>query len=205
MLPAVDTQSLPERVMTGLSKIGLALKTQAWRDSARRGISPLQAQALAVLRNASQQGLRLSALADLLGVADPTASEAAAALERKGLLRKTRADDDGRAVALTLTPAGRREAGRVSSWPDFLLAAVGTLSAVEQEVFLGGLTRMIVLLQQEGRIPVSRMCSSCRFFLPNVHDDPVRPHHCAFVDAPFGNRELRLDCPDFESLPTLPC
>ncbi|MER3418788.1 MAG: MarR family transcriptional regulator, partial [Chloroflexota bacterium] len=23
-----------------------------------------------------------------------------------------------------------------------------------------------------------------------------RPHHCAFVDAPFGDRSIRLDCPD---------
>jgi hypothetical protein len=43
------------------------------------------------------------------------------------------------------------------------------------------------------------MCVSCRFFRPFQHDDLARPHHCAFVDAPFGDGELRLDCPDFQT------
>jgi hypothetical protein len=60
---------------------------------------------------------------------------------------------------------------------------------------------MIRTLQERGEIPVSRMCVTCRFFRPNVHAHPEPPHHCAFVDAPFGDRELRLDCADHEPLP----
>jgi hypothetical protein len=55
---------------------------------------------------------------------------------------------------------------------------------------------MIRSLQIKGRIPVARMCVSCRFFQPYRHRDPDRPHHCAFVDAPFGDGELRLECGD---------
>jgi hypothetical protein len=43
------------------------------------------------------------------------------------------------------------------------------------------------------------MCVTCRYFRPHVHSDPERPHHCAFVDAPFGDRALRLDCRDHEA------
>jgi hypothetical protein len=60
---------------------------------------------------------------------------------------------------------------------------------------------MIGALQQRGEIPVSRMCPTCRFFRPHVHDDPVRPHHCAFVDAPFGDAQLRIECDDHEDAP----
>jgi protoglobin len=45
------------------------------------------------------------------------------------------------------------------------------------------------------------MCVSCRFFRPFIHDDPTHPHQCAFVDAPFGDGELRLDCPDHQAAP----
>ena len=45
---------------------------------------------------------------------------------------------------------------------------------------------------------MSRMCLDCRFFRPDVHDDPARPHHCAFVDAPFGDAQLRIDCADHQ-------
>lgn len=43
----------------------------------------------------------------------------------------------------------------------------------------------------------ARMCVTCTDFRPDVNDDPVRPHHCAFVDAAFGDGETRVDCADF--------
>ena len=54
-------------------------------------------------------------------------------------------------------------------------------------------------LQEARAIPVQRMCLTCRHFRPHVHDDPARPHHCAFVDAAFGDAALRLDCADHET------
>jgi hypothetical protein len=104
-------------------------------------------------------------------------------------------------VIVLLTPTGTREAAAAAAWPDFLLEAVGELSTVEQATFLRALVSMIRTLQEKGRIPVARMCVSCRFFRPYQHDNPARPHHCAFVDAPFGDGELRLDCPDFRTAP----
>lgn len=55
---------------------------------------------------------------------------------------------------------------------------------------------MIRLLQDEGRIPVARLCVTCAFFRPHVHADRERPHHSADVDAPFGDRQLRVNSPD---------
>ena len=100
-----------------------------------------------------------------------------------------------------MTTAGRHEAERAAGWADFLLAAVDDLTPEEQEIFYRGLVKMIRGLQTRGEIPVSRMCVTCRFFQPRVHADPREPHHCAFVDAPFGDRHLRLECPDHEAAP----
>ncbi|MDQ7848678.1 MAG: MarR family transcriptional regulator [Armatimonadota bacterium] len=182
---------------TGLMKVGLALKHQAWRQAARRGLSPTQAQILTLLV-ASDRELRLAEVAYRLAVAAATASEAVDTLVRKGLVDKKRDAADGRAVAVRLTAAGRKAADCVAGWPDFLLQAAGALTPPEQAVFLRGLTKMIRMLQERGQIPVARMCVTCRFFQPNVHRDSDRPHHCAFVDAPFGDRHLRLDCPDHQ-------
>jgi hypothetical protein len=68
------------------------------------------------------------------------------------------------------------------------------LDAGEREVFQRALVKMIRSLQIQGRIPVARMCLGCRFFRPYAHASSSAPHHCAFVDAPFGDAELRLDC-----------
>lgn len=66
----------------------------------------------------------------------------------------------------------------------------------EQTIFFKGLTTIIHQLQEDQKIPVSRMCVTCHYFNPNVYDDRDRPHHCNLVDAPFGDGDLRLDCPE---------
>jgi DNA-binding MarR family transcriptional regulator len=193
-------EPLDRRVTIGLAKIGLALKQQAWAEAGGRGLTPTQGQVLALLQ-ANPDGLRLRALAEQLGVTAATASDSVTALHRKGLVTKEATTGDGRGVVVLLTPTGIGEAAAAATWPDFLLEAVGELSAAEQATFLRALVAMIRTLQEKGRIPVARMCVSCRFFRPFQHDDPARPHHCAFVDAPFGDGELRLDCPDFQAAP----
>jgi DNA-binding MarR family transcriptional regulator len=185
--------SLPERVITGLSKIGLALKSQSWQEAGGRGLTPTQGQVLVLLR-ATPKGMRLSAIAEALGIKLPTASESVATLVDKGLVRKERSAEDGRALSLVLTPQGKQEAQHAASWPDFLADGVELLSPEEQEVFLRGLIKLLRSLQQKGAIPVQRMCVSCDYFRPYVHEDPKQAHHCAFVDAPLGDRHLRLDC-----------
>jgi DNA-binding MarR family transcriptional regulator len=197
--PLPPDEPLAKRVTTGLAKVGLALKHQAWAEAGGRGLTPTQGQVLALLR-ASPDGLRLGALAGQLGVTAATTSDSVAALRRKGLVVKLPLAGDGRAVLVRLTPAGVREAAAAAAWPDFLLEAVDELSDAEQAAFLRGLVTMIRTLQTRDRIPVARMCVSCRFFQPFRHPEGP-PHHCAFVDAPFGDGELRLDCPDHVAAP----
>lgn len=190
------SSSLAKNVVTGLSKISLAIKTSAWQEGSRAGLTPTQAQALVLLRRGGAS--RLGELAEELGVRSSTASDAISALMAKGLLRKKRAAEDPRALAIELTDRGQAKAAEAANWPDFLIEAVEALDQEEQRVLLRALAKMIKRLQDLGRIPVARMCVTCKFFQPYAHDDPWRPHHCHFVDAPFGDHQLRLDCPDHQ-------
>jgi DNA-binding MarR family transcriptional regulator len=195
------SQPVAERVGTGLAKIGMALKTRAWRGAAPERITPTQAQALVLLRGAPR-GLSLGEVAKGLGVTAPTASDAVAALISKGLVSRGRSADNHRVVVLTLATKGKALADRVTGWPDFLLRAVGTLPPAEQAGFLRALVKIIRDLQEAGDIPTQRMCVSCRYFRPNANSDRERPHRCAFVDAAFGDRHLRLDCGEQEPAPS---
>jgi len=195
-----DAATSAERIATGLHKISLVLRHAAWQEHGRSGLTPTQAQLLSVLA-ASGGGRTLSSLATELGVTAATASDSLSALERKGLVEKRRAEGDGRALAVRPTPAGRHLASRLALWPDFLLGALDELDALERELLQRALVKMIRSLQEKGRIPVARMCVGCRFFRPYVHADALAPHHCAFVDAPFGDAELRIDCADQAPLP----
>lgn len=189
------SEPLERRVATGLHKLGLAMKHQTWLQAAGDGLSPTQGQILAAL--ALDGPLTGSELAARLGVTLPTVSEAVRALVDKKLVDKKPDPRHPRASLLALTAVGRSRAARASAWPEFLAAAVTSLSAAEQQAFLSGLVKMIRTLQERGQIPTTRMCITCVHFRPNVNEGP-RPHHCAFVDAPMAAEHLRLDCADHE-------
>ena len=190
------SEPIAKRVTAGLARIGLVLRSRAWKGAAPAGVTPTQGQALALLRQVPK-GLRLAELAALLGVSPPTASEAVNALVAKGYARKAPGPDK-RSVALTLTPEGEALADRTAEWPDFLARAVEALGPGEQAGFLRSLVKIVRSLQENGDIPPQRMCVTCRYFRPHAHPDALNPHHCAFVDAPFGDRHLRLNCAEQE-------
>jgi len=189
-----ETHDMTGQIMTGLSRIGMVLRSEGWRRGEATGLTPTQAQILVHL--VTRGPARITAIAAEIAVTQPTASDAVAALVRKGHVEKHPDPADSRAVTLHPTESGRRIAGEMATWPDALLAAVDVLDEGERAVFVKGLTKMIGTLQQRHAIPVQRMCVSCAHFRPNVHTDPAAPHHCAFVDAAFGDALLRLDCRD---------
>ncbi len=195
-----DTPALlPGKLVTGLAKLGIAMRHNAWAKAARRGLSPTQGQVLVVLRGAGGAGLRISDLAERLALASATVSDSVAALERKGMVTKQRDPADARAIAVFLTVTGQAEAEDAAGWPDLLLEAVQTLTPQEQAALYRVMLKTVRALQVRGRIPLSQMCVTCSFFRPYAHVGTVAPHHCALVDAPFGDAQIRLDCPEHQA------
>lgn len=193
------TEPVAQRVATGLSKIGLAVRSRAWKEAGVRRVTPLQAQTLAVLRIRPKQTATVTAIAEELAVALPTASEVIRTLTLRGLVKRTRSHVDGRSINVSLTAKGRRRADTAAGWPEFISAAAQTLPPEEQVGLLRSLVKMIRNLQEKGDIPTAKMCVTCRFFQANTHQDAERPHHCSFVDAAFGDRLLRIECADHQA------
>jgi len=189
------------QLVAGLEKIGLAMKSRTWRREGRAGLGPLQRQVLTLLRSKPGQCATVSTVANELAVRLPTASEVIATLERKQLVRRRRDTGDGRVVTAHLTAKGNRSCLPSSGMPDRLTTATASLSDSEQAVLLTSLLKVIRSLQEQGEISVARMCVSCRYFRPNQHAKADRPHHCEYVNAPFGDRALRLDCHEYEAAP----
>ncbi len=79
----------------------------------------------------------MSALAEYLGVAVNTVTTVVDALERKGVVRRERAEDNRRKVWVQLTPAGRRVhqayVAEQSRAAEFLLSA---LTPEEQQIYM---------------------------------------------------------------------
>lgn len=195
MVTVIGDEPLASRLTTGLTKIALALRTQAWESAGREGLHPTQAQILLLLAG-HPAGLRIGELAAQLGVTAATTSDSVRALEGKGSATKLPVAGDARGVRVKLTEEGHEQARRQAGWPDALVDVIGELDPQEQQVLLHGVIKMIRGLQERGLITVARMCVTCRYFAPYAHNDPERPHHCRFVDIPFGDQEFRVDCPD---------
>lgn len=196
--PWQDTPPLSARTLSALTRIASVLRAGEWQFASRAGLNPTQLDILQLL-SPRPEGMRLSWLAEQLGVTAASASDSASSLVSKGWLEKTRAVDDGRAIALRLTPAGHDLAGHIPEASQFAEAALSRLPPGQQEALYDSLLALIRQLQQAERFPELRACIACRHFQAQRHTDPTAPHHCALVDAPLPAALLRLDCPEFES------
>ena len=183
------------KLLSGLNRIGLAMRSAAWGDATESGLTPTQSQILAFIAARSSQNPRSGDAADALGITPQTASVAIAALVAKGLVQKVPDASDRRASSLKLTRQGEVAARVAAQWPDFLLSAVQDLEPTERQLFLRILIKMIRRLQTDGQIVPQRLCVTCVHFQPNAHpNNPAGQHHCAYVDAPLAETDLRIDC-----------
>lgn len=192
----MQTDDSSTQIASALSRLSLFLRSAGWQAAHARGLTPTQAEILAHL--ARRGPSRPGALAAALGVTPATLSDAAAALVAKGLAVRDRDPADARAVHLRPTQPGKAAAEALSGPPEALDAALHGLAPAEAGALMRSLTGIIRALQEARAIPVQRMCATCRHFRPHVHADATRPHHCAFVDAAFGDAGLRVDCGDHE-------
>lgn len=195
-----ENNPLYPKIIAGLSKLSQAMKNKSWARGSQRNISPTQGQILSFLTGRKKNEITsLSDIVDHLGVTPATASDAVRILAEKGLIKKKAGADDKRLINHTLTARGLKLAQEVSEWPDFLNQALDVLPTDDQEKLFLILTKMIRELQTRGEIPVSKMCVTCQYFRPNMYDHRQNPHHCAFVNAAFGNKDLRLDCQEHQA------
>jgi DNA-binding MarR family transcriptional regulator len=194
-----DVPGMPPagQLLVGLARLGQAVRMEAWRNAGPHNLSPLQAD-IVVLLHGRGHPIRQGEIVAALASTAPTVSDAVKVLRKKELLDASRDPGDARVQLLGLTPAGREEATRLNVQSEKLSDAVAALAPDDFAAMLRGMTTLMRELQDRRAIPVSQMCLTCRFFVPRAHPDPRRPHHCNFVDAPFGDAELRVTCPDHE-------
>lgn len=186
------------RITIGLYRIGQAINHLFRQRGEARQLSPAQIQALLFLRYARPGVRTIGGLATRLGTTYATASGVADALEHKRLARRQPLPSDRRTVTLSLTETGEAECRELEDVLDVIEAAIADLPPTDQEALLRATQAVVRRLQEAGHVQVYEMCWGCQFFRPYAHrDDPVGPHHCAFVDAPLPEAQTYLECPDF--------
>ena len=160
-----------ERTANLLGALALTLADRAGaavRDSA--GLAGSDAAALVTLRNYAE-GEPLDLLRRALALSHPAVVRLADRLQVRGLVERHRSDRDGRAVALRLTPAGRRAADQaLAARAEAIAAALDALGAAERRTLERMLERMLEVetTDSTASMVICRMCD------PDVCGHPER-------------------------------
>lgn len=187
-------------IWAGIARIALVLRHTGWADATEAGLTLTQRQILAALAS-RKTPMFVTQVAEDLVLTKPTVSDSVSTLVRKGLVEKVRSTTDARAVELRLTPQGEALASTAGVWPGSLLGATNHLNGEERVNFLRSLIKVVYSLQEQGLIPLNRMCLTCNLFGPEQYPGQTHPHHCGFTDAPFSNEELQIDCREHQTAP----
>lgn len=190
------TPDLDDKLVAALERVGRALRVQLWDAATDQGLSPTQLQVLLRLSADAPERRRVGALADDLDVTHPTISDAVAVLLRKGLVAR---EGDARRAPLVLTADGHSRVNAVAGWAERTRAALAELPPTDKERTLRLTMDLIAQLQRTGAITVARMCVTCRFFRPDAHPGARQPHHCALINTPMADAELRVDCAEHQA------
>lgn len=183
-----------QKLVAGLVRV--AAMAPAEGPEPDHGLPPAHRQIMLLLGRRDRE-YRLSDLAADLGSTVAATMALVSPLIAEGLVEMSPAPSyAARDMRIAATDRGLATTPAPSNWADQLLAEVERLSDGQRQRLLRMLTARIGLMQQQGQIPITHMCLSCRFFDGYRHPGTDTPHHCWYVDAPFGYRELRLHCPD---------
>ena len=130
-----------DALIDGLVRAGFEVMAVLNRIGSENELSLTQLRVLAILRD---RRLRMSVLADYLGLEKSTLSGLADRAEKRDLLARSPNAGDGRAVDVYLTAVGARLAERLSGEVAAALAPLtGALTTVEQQRLAALLDRML--------------------------------------------------------------
>ena len=184
------------KIVHGLERISDVFKTLLWEKAKVHGISPIQIQIILFISTHNQEHCNVSHLAKEFNLTKATISDAVRVLLVKGLLEKDYTPTDRRRFNLRLTHQGHKMLSNLSEYFAPVSEEVQKLSEFQQESLFQSITKLIYQLNQKGIIQVQRTCFNCRFYSGNRDDQ----HFCNFLDQNLVNREMQLDCGDFEEI-----
>jgi hypothetical protein len=158
-------------------------------DEYSDGLNPAQWEALRYFHSCNRFSRRPGALVAYLGSTKGTVSQTMAALERKGLIRKTFWSGDKRRVQVDLTDAGSALMMRDP------LRALDRTPAAAGGAPVVALSQILRDLQRTRGTRSFGVCSTCRFF----GRGPRGEGHCGLLDVALTEEDSGRICAEHEA------
>lgn len=191
--------TLGAKLTTGFVNIAVALRAMLWQECLAANISPIQGQILVFCLNHPPQLCRIGSLAREFCLTKPTISDAVKTLERKGLLTKHNDPGDLRSFDLILTAEGVEIANQVARFPDTLQQLLEEVPETRKAQLELLLTQLTVQLKELGILSGQRSCVSCQH---SIKQRSKKNYYCALYQSKMGQAEIRLNCADFQAVPS---
>ncbi|WP_448569084.1 MarR family winged helix-turn-helix transcriptional regulator [Thermus sp.] len=176
---------LEEKTLALLERLSRAERALLTKRAYALGLSATQGQILLELRG---RALTAGELAEALGLAPPTVTDALNALKAKGLLLEAQDPLDRRRRRLQCTPRGEEVALALLTFRKPLEAALGGVPDLEG--LWEGLAHLARGLIAQGVMADTGLCLTCRYLRRE------EGYFCSLLGLPLAPRELRLACPD---------
>ena len=191
---ATQQENLSNKIVVGLERISEAFKVLLWEKAKILGLSPIQIQILIFIAYHKPELCNVSHLAKEFNITKPTVSDAVKVLEKKGLITKIPSSTDSRSYSITLSVQGKKIVKTTHSFANPIKNEIEKINDKDLEALYASLNKVIYNLNKVGILTVQRTCYACVFY-----EQKNRQHYCNFLEKPLANKEIRVDCPEFEA------
>jgi len=186
---------IDSKIVVALERISEAFRVLLWKEGKEHGLSPIQIQILIFLLFHSKEKCKVSYLADEFNLTKATISDSVKMLLQKKMVHKEDDAADTRSYTISLTAEGKKLAQQSAPFAGAIEKPLQEFSPQQKEMLLLSLLSMIEKLNQDGIITLQRMCYTCSYYNKNGNK-----HYCQLLQKPLLNSELRVDCPEHESI-----
>ncbi len=186
-------ENLSNKIVVGLERVSEAFKVLLWEKAKTLGLSPIQIQILIFIAYHKQELSNVSHLAKEFNVTKPTISDAVKVLEKKDYITKIPSITDNRSYSIILSTHGKKIVQTTNSFANPIKNEVEKIDDKDLEALYTSLSKVIYNLNKVGILNVQRTCYACAFY-----EKKKNKHFCTFLEKPLANKEIRIDCPEFE-------
>lgn len=190
-----QNQKVESRIVAALERISEAFRVLLWNESKENSLSPIQIQILIFIHFHSFEKCKVGYLADEFNMTKATISDSVKVLLSKKLLAKEADPADTRSYTLLLTDEGKKIAKKTSLFASSMEQPIEKLTQEQKVIMLNGLLKLIYDLNRSGIITIQRMCFTCAFYKA---ENGI--HYCNLLKTKLSESEIRMDCPEHETI-----
>ncbi|QIE58059.1 MarR family transcriptional regulator [Rasiella rasia] len=191
--PKQQENDISSKIVVGLERVSEVFKILLWEQAKMVGLSPIQIQILIFIAFHKTDLCNVSHLAREFNITKPTVSDAVRILDKKGLIIKDYSSSDSRSYSISLSKLGNEIVSQTNDFSSPLKKEVNAFSQSELESLFATLSQLIYKLNRNGILSVQRTCFACKFYERNREVD-----YCNLLQKELLNKEIRLDCPEYE-------